>query len=43
MHKAIIILFSVNLPMVFIYKFCKKELPAIQPSGKPREQHLGEV
>ena len=31
-----------NLPMVFIYKFCTKEIE-VQPPGEPREQHLGEV
>ena len=40
-YKAIII-FSVNLPMVNIYKFCKKDI-LIQPPGEPREQHLGDV
>ena len=34
--------FSVNLPMVFIYKFCKKEI-LIQPPGEPRKHKLGEV
>ena len=33
---------SVNLPMVNIYKFCKKEI-LIQPPGEPREQHPGDV
>ena len=28
--------------MVFIYKFCTKEIQ-IQSPGEPREQHLGEV
>ena len=37
-YKAIIIC-SVNLPMVNIYKFKKKET-LIQPPGEPREQHL---
>ena len=32
--------FSVNLPIVIIYKFCKV---LIQPPGEPREHHLGEV
>ena len=32
--------FSVNLPIVIIYKFCKI---LIQPPGEPREHHLGEV
>ena len=34
--------FSVSLPMVNTYKFCKKEI-LIKPSGEPREQHLGDV
>ena len=33
---------SVNLPMVNIYKFCKREI-LIQPPGESREQHLGNV
>ena len=41
-YKAIIVIFSVSLPMVNIYKFCKKEI-LIQPPGEPREQHLGDV
>ena len=36
-----IVIFSVSLSMVNIYKFCKEIL--IQPPGKPREQHLGDV
>ena len=28
--------------MVDLYKFCKREI-LIQPPGKPREQHLGDV
>ena len=31
-----------NLPMVNIYKFCKKEI-LIQPPGEPRKQHLSDV
>ena len=34
--------FTVNLPMVIIYKFCKKET-CMQPRGEPQKQHLGEV
>ena len=34
--------FSVNFPMVNIYKFCKKQI-LIQLPGEPREQHLGDV
>ena len=30
-----------NLPVIFIYKFCKKA-NLIQPPGEPREQQLGE-
>ena len=41
-NKAIIVIVSVNLPMVNIYEFCKKDI-LIQPPGKPREQHLGDV
>ena len=33
---------SVNLSIVLIYKFCKNEI-FIQPSGEPREQHIGDV
>jgi hypothetical protein len=33
---------SVSLPMVNLYKFCKREI-LIQPPGEPREQHLGDV
>ena len=39
---TLIIIFSVNLPLVFIYKFCKKEIKLQQP-GKPWEHRLGEV
>ena len=35
-------IFSVNLPLVFIHKFLP-ELNSNQQPGKPREQHLGEV
>ena len=41
-YKSIIIIFSVNLPLVFIYKFCKKEIQ-LQPRGEPRENSLREV
>ena len=34
---------SVNLPMVFIYKFLKIFNFLIQPTGEPWEHHLGEV
>ena len=34
--------FSVNLPNIFIYKFCKTEI-SIQPLGEPQEHHLGEI
>ena len=40
-YEPIILIFSVNLSMVFISKFCKTEIQ-IQPPGEPREQHLGE-
>jgi hypothetical protein len=32
----------VSLPIVNLYKFCKREI-LIQPPGEPREQHLGDV
>ena len=38
LYEAIIIIFSVSLPMV---SFVKEIL--IQPPGEPREQHLGDV
>ena len=41
-YKSIIQFFSGNLPLVFIYKFYKKEIQ-IQPPREPREQHLGEI
>ena len=42
-YKAIILIFfSVNLPIIFIYKFFLKKI-LIQPPGEPRKQHLGEV
>ena len=31
-----------NLPLVFIYNFCKKEIE-IQPPGDPLEHRLGKV
>ena len=31
-----------NIPLVFIYKFCENE-NLIKTSGEPREQHLSEV
>ena len=37
-----ILIFSVNLPLVYIYKFRKKETK-IQPPGEPREHRLGEA
>ena len=37
-YKAIILIYSVNLPMIFIYKFCKKEIQ-IKPPG----HHIGEI
>ena len=40
--KEILVIFSASLPMVNIYKFCKK-LILIQTPGEPREQHLGDV
>ena len=41
-YEAIIVIFSVSLPMVNLNKFCKREI-LIQPPGEPREQHLGDV
>ena len=41
-YKSIIIIFLVNLPLVYIYKFRKKEIQ-LQPPGEPREHRLGEV
>ena len=40
--KTIILIFEVNLPMVKINKFQKKEI-WIQPPGEPQEQHLGDI
>ena len=40
--EAIILIVLVNLPMVNIYKFYKKET-LVQPPWEPREQHLGGV
>ena len=43
-YKSIIIIFSVNFPLVFIYKFRKDFFKnQIQPLGEPREHRLGEV
>ena len=39
-YKTVILIFSVNLPMVFNYKFYKI---VIQPPGEPREHHIGQV
>ena len=41
-YKSIILIFEVNLPLVFIYKFYQEEIQ-IQPPGEPRGQYLGEV
>ena len=38
-YKSIILIFSVNLPVIFIYKFCRKE-NLIQPPGEPLELNL---
>ena len=35
-YKSIILIFLVNLPLVFIYKFYNKDIQ-IQPPGEPRE------
>ena len=37
-HESIILIFSVNLPVICIHKFCKQE-HLFQPPGEPREQH----
>ena len=37
-YSSIILIFSVNLSMVFFYKFCKKEI-FIQPPRESREHH----
>ena len=42
-YKLIILIFLVNLPLVFIYKFYMKEIQIQQLPGEPWEQHLGEV
>ena len=39
-YKSVILIFLVNLPTLYIYKFCKK---IHQPPGEPQEHHLGEV
>ena len=39
-YKSIIIICSVNLSLLFIYKFCKKQIH-LQPPGEPREHCLG--
>ena len=41
-YKSIIIIFSVNLPLVIIYKFWKKEIQ-LQPPWEPQEYRIGEV
>ena len=41
-YESVILIFSVNLLLVFIYKFYHEEIQILQP-GEPREQHLGEV
>ena len=41
-YKPIILIFVMNLPLVFIYKFYKKETQ-IKPPGESREQYLGVV
>ena len=43
-YKSIIIFFLVNLPLVFIYKFCKKEIQLQPPEEpqEPQEHRLGE-
>ena len=39
-YALIIIIFSVNLPVTFIYKFCRKENLIRPPPGEPRELNL---
>ena len=41
-YKSILLIFSLNLPLVFIYKFYQKEIKILLP-GEPREQHIGKV
>ena len=41
-YESIIIIFPVNLPLVFINKFRKKVIQ-LQPPGEPREHRIGEV
>ena len=43
LYEAIIIIFSVSLPLLNIYKFCKEEIFDLTTPGEPREQQLGEV
>ena len=42
LYFSIIIIFSMNLHLVFIYKFRKKDIQ-LQPPGEPREHRLDEV
>ena len=39
---SFLIILSVNLPMVCIYNFCKKDIQ-IKPPGETQEQRIGEV
>ena len=41
MNFFVIIIFSVNLPLLSIYKFWKREIQ-LQPPGEPQEHHRGE-
>ena len=41
-YKSIIIICAVNISLLFIYKFRKKEIQ-LQPPREPREHRLGEV
>ena len=42
MFTSTILILSIILPLIFIYKCYQKEIQVLQP-GAPREQHLGEV
>ena len=42
LRQSIIIIFSVNLPLVFICKFRKKEIQ-LQPPGEPLEHQHGKA
>ena len=41
-YESIILIFLVNLPLIFIYKLFKKVVQ-IKPPGEPQEQHPDKV